>query len=57
MTEIFRDDYMVVRQAQGSRVSIQTGQDPDTATPTIVDGPELVVSLNEYLRSEASDGG
>ena len=54
--EIYRDEHMVLRSHRGTRVAIQVGMDPDESRPHIVDAGALVVALNEYLRSEESDG-
>lgn len=55
--ELYRDDHVLIRRHQGTKVSIQTGSPPEDDTPTIVDAVDVQLALREFLNSEVSDGG
>lgn len=52
---LYQDDHLIIRPHSGTRVAVQVGMDPETATPTVADAAELNQALAAYLRSEDSD--
>lgn len=56
---IYADDYLIItdhlrNRPNDHRVSIRSGNPPEEATPTIVDGARLQVALTEYIMREQS---
>lgn len=50
--EIYSDDFMIIRKHSGQtdhRVSVQVGNPPEEATPTVVDAREVKEALDNFI--------
>ncbi len=53
--EIYRDEFMIVSGHNGKDVSVQVGDPPEDATPTIVNAVDLLDALGDHLHSLEDD--
>lgn len=53
--ELYRDDYLLIRESRGNRVGVFVGNPPEDSTPTTAPAADILDALRDYQHETSPD--